>query len=94
MPPTKMRAVGLFAFKGVPRWRRSWTRRRKSWPVRKWLGRSKGGKMRGHKSGGFAGNLSKIGGSGSKLKMKSDMKADSMVHPSLKKGKKQAHKKA
>jgi hypothetical protein len=50
--------------------------------------------MRGHKSGGFAGNLSKLGGSGSKLKMKSDMKSESMVNPSLKKGKKQAHKKA
>jgi len=51
--------------------------------------------MRGHsKSGGFAGNLTKIGGAGSKLKMKSDMKADTMVGPSLKKGKKQAHKKA
>jgi hypothetical protein len=51
--------------------------------------------MRGHsKSGGFAGNQVKIGGAGSKLKMKSDMKADTMVGPSLKKGKKQAHKKA
>jgi len=51
--------------------------------------------MRGHsKSGGFAGNLTKIGGSGSKLKMKSDMKPDSMTLPKLGKGKKQAHKKA
>ena len=50
--------------------------------------------MKGNKSGGFSGNLSKIGGAGSKLKMKSDMKADSMTMPGLKKGKKQAHKKA
>lgn len=50
--------------------------------------------MKGNKSGGFSGNLSKIGGSGSKLKMKSDMKADTMTMPGLKKGKKQAHKKA
>jgi hypothetical protein len=50
--------------------------------------------MRGHsKSGGFAGNQVKIGGAGSKLKMKSDMKADSMTMPGAKKGKKQAHKK-
>jgi hypothetical protein len=51
--------------------------------------------MRGHsKSGGFAGNQVKIGGSGSKLKMKSDMKPESLTSPKLGKGKRQAHKKA
>ena len=52
--------------------------------------------MRGHgrKSGGFSGNLSKLGGSKRKLHMKSDLKSDSMVHGSMKKGSKQAHKRA
>jgi hypothetical protein len=46
------------------------------------------------KSGGFSGNLVKLGGSRRKLHMKSDMKGDTMVHPSMKKGSKQAHKRA
>ena len=52
--------------------------------------------MRGHgrKSGGLTGNLVKLGGSKHKLKMKSDMGHESMTHPSLKKGSKQAHKRA
>lgn len=51
--------------------------------------------MRGHsKSGGFSGNLVKLGGRGRKLSLKSDMKADSLVHSTRKKGSKQAHKKA
>ena len=51
--------------------------------------------MRGHtKAGGFTGNLVKLGGRGKKLSMKSDMKQESLVHSSRKKGYKQAHKKA
>jgi hypothetical protein len=52
--------------------------------------------MRGHgrKSGGFSGNLAKLGGSKRKLHMKSDMKSDTAIHPTLKKGHKQAHKRA
>jgi hypothetical protein len=46
------------------------------------------------KSGGFSGNLTKLGGSKRKLALKTDMKHDSMVHPSMKKGSKQAHKRA
>ena len=46
------------------------------------------------KSGGFSGNLAKIGGSGKKLDLKSDMKESSMVHGNMKKAAKQAHKKA
>jgi hypothetical protein len=52
--------------------------------------------MRGNtrKAGGFSGNLVKLGGSKRKLRMKSDVKPESMVHPSIKKGGKQAHKRA
>jgi hypothetical protein len=46
------------------------------------------------KSGGFVGNLSKIGGSKRKLALKSDMSMGSTVHPHLKKAAKQAHKRA
>lgn len=45
------------------------------------------------KKGGFTGNLVKLGGSSRKLSLKSDMKSENM-HPSLKKGAKQAHKRA
>ena len=50
--------------------------------------------MKGKKSGGFVGNLTKIGGSRKKLSLHSDMKDSSAVHPSMKKGAKQAHKRA
>jgi hypothetical protein len=46
------------------------------------------------KSGGFSGNLVKLGGRGKRLSLKSDMKHESMAHPSMKKGAKQAHKRA
>jgi len=46
------------------------------------------------KSGGLTGNLVKLGGSKRKLALKSDMKSDNMMHPSMKKGSKQAHKRA
>jgi hypothetical protein len=52
------------------------------------------GKSKGRKSGGFVGNMAKIGGSGKKLALKTDMAASSMVHGSMKKGAKQAHKRA
>ena len=45
------------------------------------------------KKGGFVGNLAKLGGKSRKLHLKSDLKGDSMVHGSYKKGAKQAHKK-
>ena len=45
------------------------------------------------KSGGFSGNLAKLGGSSRKLRLKTDMKGENMVHGSMKKGAKQAHKK-
>lgn len=44
------------------------------------------------KSGGFTGNLAKIGGSRKKLSLHSDMKET--VHPHMKKASKQAHKRA
>jgi len=44
------------------------------------------------KSGGFVGNLSKLGGSGRKLNLKTDMKTDSHHAASMKKAHKQAHK--
>jgi hypothetical protein len=50
--------------------------------------------MRGRKSGGFSGNLTKLGGSKRKLALKTDMKSDSLVHSSRKTAGKQAHKKA
>lgn len=46
------------------------------------------------KSGGFSGNLSKIGGSKSKLALKTDMRPESMTHGTFKKAAKQAHKRA
>ena len=52
------------------------------------------GKNKGRKSGGFTGNLAKIGGSGRKLALKTDMKSENMVHGSMKTGAKQAHKRA
>jgi hypothetical protein len=45
------------------------------------------------KSGGFVGNLTKLGGSKSKLRLKTDMSDSSMVHASKSSGRKQAHKK-
>lgn len=48
----------------------------------------------GKKSGGFVGNLSKLGGKGRKLALKTDMKPDNLASGSFKKGAKQAHKKA
>ncbi len=45
------------------------------------------------KRGGFIGNMSKLGGSGKKLALKSDMRSESMVNSTLKKASKQAHKK-
>ena len=45
------------------------------------------------KSGGLVGNLVKLGGSRRKLNLKTDMTPSSAVHPSFKKGHKQAHKK-
>jgi hypothetical protein len=50
--------------------------------------------MKGKKSGGFVGNLAKIGGTRKKLSLHSDMKDSTMVHPSMKKASKQAHKRA
>jgi hypothetical protein len=44
------------------------------------------------KSGGFVGNLSKLGGGKRKLALKTDMRDESMPHGSLKKASKQAHK--
>lgn len=45
------------------------------------------------KRGGFVGNMAKLGGSGSKLKMSGDMRPENMVKQTAKKGAKQAHKK-
>lgn len=52
------------------------------------------GRGKTSKGGGFVGNLAKIGGSGKKLSLKTDMKPENMTMPSMKKGAKQAHKKA
>jgi hypothetical protein len=49
------------------------------------------GKGKTSKGGGFVGNLAKLGGSKSKLSLKTDMKEPPMA--ALKKGHKQAHKK-
>ena len=46
------------------------------------------------KSGGFTGNLSKLGGSKRKLQLKSDFRGESAVNGSFKKASKQAHKRA
>jgi hypothetical protein len=45
------------------------------------------------KSGGFTGNLVKLGGSRAKLRLKTDMSDASMPHASKASGRKQAHKK-
>jgi hypothetical protein len=45
------------------------------------------------KRGGFVGNLAKLGGSRRKLELAGDMRPENTVHPHLKKGVKQAHKK-
>jgi len=51
--------------------------------------------MRGHrtKSGGFSGNLVKLGGSQKKLKISGDMRPENMASGNFKKAGKQAHKK-
>jgi len=50
--------------------------------------------MKGHrsKSGGFVGNLAKLGGRSRKLAIKTDMRNEHLVHSDFKKGAKQAHK--
>ena len=45
------------------------------------------------KSGGFVGNLAKLGGKSRKLVLSGDMRPENTVHPHFKKGPKQAHKK-
>lgn len=50
-------------------------------------------RMRKTKSGGFVGNLAKLGGSKRKLHLAGDFRPESAVHPSFKKAAKQAHKK-
>lgn len=45
------------------------------------------------KSGGFMGNLSKLGGSKKKLSLNTDMKNENLAAGGLKKAHKQAHKK-
>jgi hypothetical protein len=47
-----------------------------------------------HKTGGFVGNLSKLGGSKKKLSLKTDMQNENMSAGNLKHGQKQAHKRA
>lgn len=51
--------------------------------------------MAGYKSkkGGFVGNLAKLGGKSSKLRMAGDMRPGNVVSGMSKKGAKQAHKK-
>jgi hypothetical protein len=51
--------------------------------------------MKGHKSksGGFTGNLAKLGGSSHKLSLKTDMRGEHMPQGNFKKAGKQAHKK-
>jgi len=46
------------------------------------------------KSGGFSGNLVKLGGRSKRLHLLSDQKADGMAHPHMKKATKQPHKRA
>jgi hypothetical protein len=50
--------------------------------------------VKGHKSksGGFVGNLAKLGGKSSKLKLAGDFRPENMTHGSMKKASKQAHK--
>jgi len=50
-------------------------------------------RTRKSKSGGFVGNLAKLGGSRRKLHLAGDFRTESAVHPSFKKAAKQAHKK-
>jgi len=45
------------------------------------------------KRGGFVGNLAKLGSHGRKLSLSGDMRPENMVHGSMKKAAKQAHKK-
>ena len=45
------------------------------------------------KSGGFMGNLAKLGGKSRKLTLKTDMRPENMAHGTSKKATKQAHKK-
>jgi hypothetical protein len=45
------------------------------------------------KTGGFTGNLAKLGGGKRKLALKSDFRGESAVNSSFKKASKQAHKK-
>jgi hypothetical protein len=45
------------------------------------------------KHGGFVGNLAKLGGSGRKLHLAGDFRAEHQVHPRAKVATKQAHKK-
>ena len=45
------------------------------------------------KSGGFTGNLAKLGGGKRKLSLKSDFRGESAVNSTFKKASKQAHKK-
>jgi len=47
-----------------------------------------------HKTGGFVGNLTKLGGSKKKLALKTDMNSGHMAAGTLKHGSKQAHKRA
>ena len=47
---------------------------------------------KGAKKGGFTGNMVKLGGSKRKLSLTGDMRAENLVHPALKRGQKQAHK--
>jgi hypothetical protein len=49
---------------------------------------------KGGKHGGFTGQLSKIGGRGRKLALKTDMRPENMAASNFKRGAKQAHKKA
>jgi len=46
------------------------------------------------KRGGFTGNMVKIGGGKRKLSLKSDMRSENLVGATMKKGSKQAHKRA
>lgn len=57
------------------------------------IGKGVHGMARKAKSGGFVGNLAKLGGGSRKLALKTDMRSESMPHPSMKKAGKQAHKK-
>lgn len=45
------------------------------------------------KSGGFTGNMTKLGGGKKKLRLSSDMRTENMANVSMKKATKQAHKK-